>query len=92
MLKPNLSYKSRQVREEFFPDFAILYSESQIRGTFDGGRYYFKIYRLLWHIYINISETEYGLVSETPINIASYSFGTKYDRDQISSKINMKKY
>jgi|TARA_R100000152_G_C6648771_1_gene90996 hypothetical protein len=87
MLTPNLSHKSRQVREEFFPDFAISYSDSQIRGTFADGKYYFKIYKLLWHIYINIAETEHDLHDVKPINIASYGFDIKGDK--IKTKIDI---
>lgn len=91
MLTPNLSNSSGQVREEYFPDFAISFSDSQIRGTLNNGRYFFKIYKLLWHVYINISETEYELLNTTPICVASYGFSSEYEsaRKEISSKINI---
>ena len=91
MLTLNTSDSSRQVREDFFPDFAISFSESQIRGTLNNGRYFFKIYRLLWHVYISISETEYKLLESTPICIATYGFSSEYEsaRKEISSKMNI---
>jgi hypothetical protein len=91
MLTPNLSNQSQRIREEFFPDFAILYSDTQIRGTLNNGKYHFKIYKLLWHVYINISETEYDLLDSTPVCVASFGFSSEYESviKEISSKINI---
>ena len=39
-------------------------------GTIDNGEYFIQVFQVLYNLYIVISDTEYGLLTEEPIKIA----------------------
>ena len=61
----------RRVRGNHSLDSAIFFSPREFRGTVDDGKYFFKIYRLLNELYLVIADTEYGIIINEPIKIAS---------------------
>jgi len=81
------SPRLRLIKGKYILDSAFLFSDREIRGTLNNGEYFYVIKRTLNIISISIADTEYGLSSFKPINIAEVPFSDTV----LSNEINIKK-